>query len=212
MIVLADLHGNLEALEAILAGTSATRPVLCLGDVLGRAGRHEACVRRLSRRDRTVCVRGNHEERALSSGGASVTHGPLAGETLDRLGDWPRVHRASGWTACHAAPADPRGYLFDRPAIADVLSAVDAPVLFSAHTHRPMWFGGSRAEDLTERPVRPGVTHEFDPRRRHFLNPGSASQPLATDHPPTYLEVDWAKGTLRWEALPSVERARPGFP
>lgn len=216
MIVLADLHGNLDALEAILAAAGPDRTVLCLGDVLGRAGEPDACVRRLSGRPRTLCVRGNHEVRARRDGGRVVPgSAPVSDDTLARLESWPRVRRRGGWTACHAAPDDVSVYLFEPGRIAAVMRTVSTPILFSAHTHRPMWFGGSSADALEERPVEPGVERSFDPARRHFLNPGSASQPLATDLPPTYLEVDLPDGgpagTLRWHALPGVERARPGF-
>lgn len=212
MIVLGDLHGNLEALEAILARTPEEQRFLSLGDVLGRAGNPEVCVRRLSERERTRCVIGNHEQRALRDGDDAPVNGGITAETRRCLENWARVERTSRWTACHAAPADPRVYLFDREEIAALLAEVRTPILFSAHTHRPMWYRGSSPDGLTERSVRPGVSFDFDPTARHFLNPGSASQPLATDHPPTYLEVDWAEKTLRWHALPSVERSRPGFP
>lgn len=212
MIVLGDLHGNLEALEAILTRTSGERRLLSLGDVLGRAGNPETCVRRLSERERTRCVIGNHEQRVLRSGDDASVDGDLAAETRRCLENWARVEKTSRWTACHAAPEDPRVYLFDRAEIAAVMAEVQTPILFSAHTHRPMWYRGSSHDGLTEQAVRPGVRMDFDPGARHFLNPGSASQPLATDLPPTYLEVDWAEKTLRWHALPSVERSRPGFP
>lgn len=212
MIVLSDLHGNLDALETILAEADEDRSVLCLGDVLGREGDNDECVRRLHAHGSSLCVIGNHEERALEDGNAAVPfNGRLSGETLRRLEHWSRVVSTARWTAFHATPGDAWVYLFEREDVVEVLREVSTPIVFAGHTHRPMWFCGETVDDLDTRSLEPETHQAFDPDARHFLNPGSASQPLATDLPPTYLEIDWEERTLCWHTLPAHARSRPGF-
>ncbi|HEY3081393.1 MAG TPA: metallophosphoesterase family protein [Chloroflexota bacterium] len=45
-LVLADVHGNLTALEAVLDDAGAVDAVWCLGDVVGLGAQPEACVER----------------------------------------------------------------------------------------------------------------------------------------------------------------------
>ena len=59
--VLSDIHGNLEALEAVLAHARAEADaVLCLGDVVGYGADPVACVELVAERAVTT-VAGNHE-------------------------------------------------------------------------------------------------------------------------------------------------------
>jgi predicted phosphodiesterase len=64
--VLGDIHGNREALAAVLQALSAraVRDILCVGDVVGYNADPDECVRLL--RDRgAACIAGNHDLIAL---------------------------------------------------------------------------------------------------------------------------------------------------
>ena len=60
--VLGDIHGNLEALEAVLAALDArgARELLCIGDVIGYNADPDACVALLRSRGARV-IAGNHD-------------------------------------------------------------------------------------------------------------------------------------------------------
>jgi len=59
--VLSDVHGNLEALRAVLIDASErTDAVLCLGDVVGYGADPAACIDVVGERCQAV-VAGNHE-------------------------------------------------------------------------------------------------------------------------------------------------------
>ena len=65
--LLADVHGNLEALDAVLAEVDALAPdaqLVCAGDVVGYGPDPDLCLSRLEER-RALLVRGNHEELVL---------------------------------------------------------------------------------------------------------------------------------------------------
>mgnify|MGYP000436369718 CR=1 FL=1 len=60
--VLSDIHGNLEALEAVLADVAALRPdrIVCLGDFVGYGASPNECIARL-RPLVAEAVAGNHD-------------------------------------------------------------------------------------------------------------------------------------------------------
>src|SRR2546425_8138096 len=59
--VVSDIHGNLEALDAVLAdAASRTDAILCLGDVVGYGADPGACIERLAERAQVITA-GNHE-------------------------------------------------------------------------------------------------------------------------------------------------------
>ena len=60
--VLGDIHGNIEALEAVLAALEArnVRRLLCVGDVVGYNADPDACIALLRSRDAQV-IAGNHD-------------------------------------------------------------------------------------------------------------------------------------------------------
>ena len=99
--VLADVHANLEALEAALAAASAegAERVICAGDIVGYHADPEACVERL-RAASAVCVAGNHDRVAAG----------LAGPE----GFGPAARRAALWTRARLSPAS-RAFLASLP-------------------------------------------------------------------------------------------------
>ncbi|HSW84953.1 MAG TPA: metallophosphoesterase family protein, partial [Usitatibacter sp.] len=60
--VLGDIHGNREALEAVLARIDAigVDRLLCVGDVIGYNADPDECVRILQSRE-ALCIAGNHD-------------------------------------------------------------------------------------------------------------------------------------------------------
>ena len=81
--ILSDIHGNLEALQAVLADIEARgiEEVICLGDVIGYGPNPRVCLELV--RDADILLLGNHED-ALLSGQA---------ETFNR-----RARRSMDWT------------------------------------------------------------------------------------------------------------------
>ena len=67
LALISDLHGNLEALDAVLRDLDRASPgarLVCAGDVVGYGPDPEACIARLQQRA-ALCVMGNHEEMVL---------------------------------------------------------------------------------------------------------------------------------------------------
>src|SRR4051812_20935332 len=63
--ILSDIHGNLEALEAVLAdvATQQVDEIYCLGDIVGYGPNPRECIDRVM--SFNVVVLGNHDQGAL---------------------------------------------------------------------------------------------------------------------------------------------------
>src|SRR4051795_5175384 len=95
-LVLTDIHGNIDALETVLAAAGPVDAHLLLGDVVGYgAGPNEviACVRRLAP---AAMIRGNHDK---------VIAGLEVPESFN-----PAALQSAAWTA-EALTADHRDWL-----------------------------------------------------------------------------------------------------
>jgi predicted phosphodiesterase len=90
-LVVADVHGNLPALEAVLADAGAFDALWCLGDVVGLGSEPEACVARL-RELGALGVFGNHELAVLGRPGSEFGRQPFLGES----NRWTRERLSAG--------------------------------------------------------------------------------------------------------------------
>jgi len=187
--VLSDIHGNLPALEAVLADMGSVDALLCCGDLVGYYPDVAEVVERL-RGLGARTVRGNHELMAI--GAVAVppertgyyridwTRRALSGEQLAWLAALPpALELARDGLAIavrHASPWDEETYLYpDSPALQAVALA-ERRWLFLGHTHYPMY-------------VRCG--------RGVVVNPGSVGQPRDWNPRAAYGVLDTATG--RWE-------------
>jgi predicted phosphodiesterase len=178
--VIADVHGNLPALEAVLAdltrrGVAAS---VNLGDLVsGPLWPRESLD--LLRRSGIPALRGNHDRWVAEGGeGASdrFARQALDEEAIAWLAALPmRLSPASGVLAFHASPADDNAYLLEAvrdgrlaPAahatVAARLGTVEAALVLCAHSHLP-------------------ALRQL-PDGRVLLNPGSVGCPAYADPDP----------------------------
>ena len=149
--VLSDIHGNLEALTAVLAdaegqGVSA---VYNLGDTLGYGPDPVACLA-LARR-MTVVLMGNFDQTVvLDQGGFSDsprptvawTHAQLSAADRAYVNGLPDAHRDAGGLFAHASPRNPLGDEIDpedihNPRKMARIGELSGPLCFVGHTHVP---------------------------------------------------------------------------
>ncbi|MCX7038440.1 MAG: metallophosphoesterase family protein, partial [Spirochaetes bacterium] len=133
--ILSDIHGNREALEAVLSAldSRSVQAVWCLGDLVGYNPDPDFCVDEILRRAAAV-VRGNHDK-AVAGLLSLEWFNPTAKEavlwtrraskpgTLERLARLPEgpVEAGGGVVLCHGTPVDEDRYMVERGAIADAL-------------------------------------------------------------------------------------------
>ena len=66
ILVLSDIHGNLEALQAVLADAGAVDQTWCLGDIAGYGPQPNECIRKISELPELTCMMGNHDFAAIT--------------------------------------------------------------------------------------------------------------------------------------------------
>jgi predicted phosphodiesterase len=133
-----DVHGNVHALEAVLAevGSERVDAIVFGGDVLHGPFPRETL--ELARSVDATWIRGNCErEPAYDAIGAWVVE-QLPSETWDELAALPTAVELDGVCYCHATPTD------DMPKVTDatpdeelerLLAGTDARLVVGGHTH-----------------------------------------------------------------------------
>ncbi len=171
-LVVADIHGNLDAFEAVLGAESGSfDALLFLGDATGYGPDPEATVSLLrslaSSISTSVFLAGNHDGALFGRvdpewfnprlrGSFDRTRALLSRESIDWLADRkPCATPLPGILACHGSPRDPYAeYLWGGPetlASLDGLAATGLSLCFVGHTHEAAFFardaksGGPRA-------------------------------------------------------------------
>ena len=192
--ILGDIHGNLEALETVLA-TARELDVdkyACIGDVVGYNANPKECLDMLRGLgdDLIGVVKGNHDE-YVSNGRETVGFNPLAAAavewTRDQLGedDLKWLHELpyklvlgspeARFQIVHGTLDNPEGwgYIFDRFSAETSLQYQRFAVCFIGHTHVPLAF--ERSEMVTSGGFYESIAIEKN--RKYLINVGSVGQP-----------------------------------
>jgi predicted phosphodiesterase len=223
--VLADVHANLEALDAVLAAVAASGAarLVCAGDLVGYHADPEACVERL-RAASALCVAGNHDRVAAGCDdgrrfGAAARHAALwtraqlSPESRAFLAALP-LHRVVDGRflvvhgALHPAPNADLHLSRDARVARSIQALRDGPwgvrLAFFGHTHRAVAHEAcAGAVRSLEGPVIDLLTR---PEARALVNPGSVGQPRDGDLRAAsfaLLDVTTADAvTVRFERVP----------
>jgi predicted phosphodiesterase len=200
--VISDIHGNLHALDAVLAAVDSESPdaVWCLGDLVGYGPRPNACTREVAARV-GICLAGNHDlgvlgrldllefspEAAIAVRWSAVVLEPEQRAFLEGL--MPTAH-AGEVGLYHASPRDPVWeYVLTPDAALLAFEASDDPVVLVGHSHVPLAISWQGA-DLDGGHASGGTCVELERGRRWLLNPGSVGQPRDGDPRAAYLVLD----------------------
>ena len=201
ILLLSDIHSNLEALEACLAAAPAHDRVFNLGDVVGYgASPNEVTAR--ARRLGEVFVRGNHDK-AVSGIDTVENFNPVAGmaalwnrdhlepEHLLWLRELPRgpvtLPEVAGVQLVHGAPDNEDRYVVNIPDAMSTLTNHEPAVTFFGHTHVQGLFRlrGETAEVIYPEYASIGKVEtwslELAEGTAYMINPGSVGQPRDGD-------------------------------
>lgn len=218
LALISDIHGNLQALEAVIARIEREQPdqIICVGDVVGYGAFPGECVTRVSE----ICditVRGNHDHHVVQISGAhnfnprayaalAWTAENLNEEHLDWLAGLPLTIEIENIRITHGHPMLPEAWLYilDRHQADMALKSVEERAVIVGHSHIQACFIESEA------PAR--LVHfkgiELGSQRT-VLNPGSVGQPRDGDSRAAFAMLDtetWTYTPMR--AAYDVEVAR----
>jgi diadenosine tetraphosphatase ApaH/serine/threonine PP2A family protein phosphatase len=197
--VVSDIHGNLQALEAVLGAIALDAPdeIWCLGDLVGYGPRPNRCCAVVAERA-DVCLIGNHDLAALGrldleifSPDAAVsdrwTAEALEPESRSFLEGLEPAGEREGVGLFHASPRDPVWEYVLSPGIAYAgLAAAPQSIVLVGHSHVALSF---RLSTTTLATAEAGVALELADDR-WLLNPGSVGQPRDGDPRAAWLLLD----------------------
>ncbi|WP_312911094.1 metallophosphoesterase family protein [Natronosalvus caseinilyticus] len=172
----ADVHGNLPALEAVLADLPDVDALICAGDVVGYNPWPAECVERL--RDLEVpTVMGNHDRavarettfrfNSMAAAGVELARERLTDDQRGWLAELPdeRLAFDSQVKIVHGHPADPDRYTYPRDFSPRLLE--DESVLVLGHTH--VQHVERYAEGVVVNPGSIGQPRDGDPRAAYAV-------------------------------------------
>ena len=201
ILLLSDIHSNLEALEACLAAAPAHDIVVNLGDIVGYGASPNEVTER-SRGLGKLFVRGNHDKAATGlmdisdfnpvAGLAALwTRDNLTPKNLEWLRALPhgpmQIDNLPDVQFVHGSPVDEDEYLVTLQDALEPLLTSSVPVTFFGHTHLQGGFCTNHSSTDDYRPVYRTVGQNetrdlpLKERVRYLINPGSVGQPRDGD-------------------------------
>ena len=211
ILILSDIHGNLEALDAVLADARGRYDrIVCLGDLVGYGADPNAVVE-WARASLTAIVRGNHDRacsghdaleqyNAAARASAVWTRAALTPDNLEYLEKLPRGPlRYEDFDLVHGSPVDEDDYLITLADVAPLRGYLEASPTFFGHTHVQGGFLVARGGVKGIEPA----TLELEPDHFYLLNPGAVGQPRDGDPRAAY--------AFYWPERRMVEYRRTGY-
>ncbi len=186
--IISDIHGNLEALESVLAELEkrSVDSILCLGDVVGYGPNPNECLE-LIKEKAEVTLAGNHDYAPLGKLDLSYfnpwarnaiewTRERLTDVSIEFLLGLPLKQEIDGFTIVHSTPSEPQKWNY-------IISIEDAQKYFPQFSNQVCFIGHSHV------PIIIVLTEEGECRfvqdnplqisenRRYIINVGSVGQP-----------------------------------
>jgi predicted phosphodiesterase len=208
--VLSDIHGNLPALEAVLAALRPFDAIWQLGDVVGYGPQPNEVVALLAS-EHALGVRGNHDSAAVGEletdafnddarAAIEWTMGQLTDSTRQWLTDLDRRRELDGFTLVHGSPRDPTWEYVYAVSIARAnMSRFPTTHCLVGHTHVPLVYrqSGNKVE-----PWVPGNGSRLElDERRALINPGSVGQPRDGDRRASAMLLDTEQMSAEWRRV-----------
>jgi len=205
LALLYDVHGNLPALEAVLADVGDADEFLLGGDYATAGPWPKETVERLRELDNATWIRGNADRWLVERHDAPAPIDEIAARTAEVLGDQlvaelaelPELTEIGDTLYCHASPrSDMQSFGAEPgPLDSELLEGVEAKRVVFGHTHVQFLRTGRGDIEL--------------------LNPGSVGMPWDGDHRAAYAVVDGDRVDCRrveydWEASVAAVRDRVG--
>lgn len=190
--VISDIHGNLEAFQAVLSALAEERidNYLFVGDAIGYGANPRECLRLLRDLNPVVAIAGNHEWGVIGKTEMSYfnelahpailwTRNMLNDDEIEYIKSFPLVYEDEKMTLVHGTLNMPEEfyYIFDTEDAYVTINQMKNPLCFVGHSHVPGIFISDRTkvEFLEKMDIR------IDYERKYLINIGSIGQPRDGD-------------------------------
>ncbi len=209
--IIADLHANLEALQAVLEELDRRKPdqIVCLGDLTGYNASPNEVVDIVRKRGITT-VMGNHDAavcgledpwffRTVAKKAVEWQSQELREDNRKWLSQAPeQLSLNCSCLAVHGSPASRDEYIvdwLDAMRQLEFLNGRGVTVCFFGHSHRASFF--CEHGDNTNTTPGPGVV-QLQEGNRYFINPGALGQPRDRDPRAAFGIYDTEKMTFEF--------------
>jgi putative phosphoesterase len=196
IVVISDIHSNLEAFQTVIANLPQYDHLLFLGDLVGYGPQPNEVVEQLQQLKPAIVLRGNHDY-AVSTGDASSfssyaeeavrwTRHQITPQNQDYLSNLPSSAKIelnnTGLALFHGSPRDSLGeYIFPgipAQSARQLIKRARAPLVLLGHTHMPML---------------------YDFNGEMLANPGSVGQPRDSDQRAAFAILTMSEGKFTFE-------------
>ena len=222
ILLLSDIHANLEALEACLAAAPTFDSVVNLGDIVGYGASPNEVIDRSRALGKTF-VRGNHDKAAtgllelddfnpLAAAAAVWTRDQLTPEHHEWLHGLPQgplpLEGFPEVQLVHGSPGDEDAYVVSLGDALLPLLALTTSLTFFGHTHLQ---GGFFANGNSADGFRPeyrtvgqaeSVALQLKSGTRYLINPGSVGQPRDGDWRAAFAWFDTETQVVHYHRAP----------
>jgi predicted phosphodiesterase len=221
-LVLSDIHGNLEALNAALAAAGEYDVLWNLGDVVGYGASPNEVIAIIRERAQ-MNVRGNHDRvccglasavgfNPIARAAAEWTREEMTPENREWLASLPKGPLTPEDMPCvslaHGSPLNEDQYIITMRDAWAPLHQTGVSLTFIGHTHLQ---GGFVQKDQEWGEIRPRYstkndaeswTLEFAEDTHHLINPGSIGQPRDNDWRAGFAIYDSEAKTVVYHRIP----------
>jgi diadenosine tetraphosphatase ApaH/serine/threonine PP2A family protein phosphatase len=208
--IVSDIHGNLEALQAVLSKCKGeVDEIFCLGDVVGYGANPCECLDTIREHSPFICA-GNHDWAAggrigvdgfnsYAADAIEWTRQQLSSEQTSFLHDLPLTERREDVLFVHGSPYDPKAfhYIFGASEASVAIGETDARLTFVGHSHRAFVYQDGVGEAVL------GEGHLTLAREdRVLVNVGSVGQPRDRDPRAAFCVWDMGQDELQLVRVP----------
>lgn len=205
--VFGDIHGNLEAYQAVLEAIDKENVDrhFCVGDVVGYGANPTQCIE-LTKKLNCLSVCGNHDWAAVGKTGieyfnpqakaaALWTREAISPEDAKYLKALQLVHKDAELTLVHGTLHRPEefNYVLDAYSARDTLEMMETGIAFIGHSHKPGIF--ILESGLPQQSLKTSI--EITPQRKCLVNVGSVGQPRDLDWRAAFCIYDHDEQTLK---------------
>lgn len=219
--ILSDVHGNREALEAVLGEAEGCDRLWNLGDTIGYGPDPVGCIDRLAALRPDVTLVGNHDLAGIglldldqfnlvARQATEWTASRLDATHREALARLPQTATRGDATLAHGSPRAPIWeYVISADTAAGNMASFTTQLCFVGHTHvaaTAIAREGSRRVRFNRAPAGTLIDVAYE---RAIINPGSVGQPRDGDPRAAWLiyDVDRATVEMRRTAYP-IERTQ----
>lgn len=215
--LLTDIHGNREALEAVLADLKqrGTDQTIILGDIVGYGPDPEFCTDTCLQlaSGGAIIVKGNHDA-AIAHKGESMnataraaidwTRPRLSSAHTAFLNALPMTHRMNDILFVHASANSPEDWIYvtNHRTAAPSFQVCDARLIFCGHVHVPSLFTCDAQGAVRDHKIPYNMPIPLMRSRRWLGVIGSAGQPRDGAPAAGYGIFDMAKNELTFRRVP----------